>query len=53
MTSKKRFAEAVLNGWEKFGIEISHWVVAVEKNKILTALKALNQLIFTFTGPLN
>ena len=25
MPSKKRFAEAVLNGWEKFGIEISHW----------------------------
>ena len=33
MPSKKRFAEAVLNGWEKFGIEISHWVVAVEKHK--------------------
>ena len=33
MPSKKRFAEAVLNGWEKFGIEISYWVVAVEKHK--------------------
>ena len=32
MPSKKHFAEAVLNGWEKSGIEISHWVVAVEKH---------------------
>ena len=33
MPSKKHFADAVLNGWEKSDIEISHWVVALEKHK--------------------
>ena len=33
MPSRKHFEEAVLNGWEKSGIEISHWVVTAEKYK--------------------
>ena len=42
MPSKKHFAEAVLNGWEKSDIEISHWVVVVEKHKNPGSPESLN-----------